>query len=204
MKFDIEVRKCSRQLCAEDLYGDGLIFKIPQFLTRDESKSIIDFASSQGFIRVTQRESKEYAFRDNDRILLRLPIVSEGLWKRMAQYVPKTYEGMTVVGLNPAIRFYKYSKGQRFGCHVDESDTDPETGCHSRFTVLIYLNDKSDSELEGGSTIFYENGSIRVLTMEPETGTALIHGHGDKCLLHEGSLVTKGAKFVLRTDVMYH
>jgi hypothetical protein len=184
---------------------DDLIYAVPSFLSRDECRRVMDFAVEQGFARVTHRATREIAFRDNDRILLRMPAFAELLWQRLQPLVPPEYEGLFAAGLNPSIRFYRYSKGQRFGCHVDQSDLDPETRFHSRFTVLVYLNDASDSELRGGNTVFYsnENEDEVVLTVVPETGAALIHGHGDRCLLHEGALVTAGAKYLLRTDVMY-
>lgn len=34
-------------------------------------------------------------------------------------------------------------------------------------------------------------------------GLALLHRHGDDCLLHEGRPVVKGIKWVLRSDLMY-
>ncbi|KAF1329619.1 2-oxoglutarate and fe-dependent oxygenase superfamily protein isoform 1, partial [Globisporangium splendens] len=187
---------------------EDLIYKVPQFFTKAECRQVMQFANQEGFARVTQRATREYAFRDNDRILLRLEMFADLLWQRMQRHVPAKYEGMYAVGLNPAIRFYRYGKGQRFGCHVDQSDVDPITGYHSRFTVLVYLNDSNDSDLSGGNTIFYANEAGAkheevVLSVAPETGAALVHGHGDKCLLHEGALVTSGEKYLLRTDVMY-
>ncbi|POM73316.1 2-oxoglutarate and Fe(II)-dependent oxygenase superfamily protein isoform 1 [Phytophthora palmivora] len=186
---------------------DELIYAVPSFLSRVECQRVRSFADQEGFERVTQRASRDYAFRDNDRLLLRLPAFAELLWKRLEPHVPAEYEGMHAAGLNPAIRFYRYNTGQRFGCHVDQSDVDRVTGFHSRFTVLVYLNDSIDSDLEGGDTIFYANEAGAkeevVLSVAPETGSALVHGHGDRCLLHEGALVTRGAKYLLRTDVMY-
>lgn len=187
---------------------EELIYTVPQFLSRRECKQTMQFAASEGFARVTQRATREFAFRDNDRILLRLEAFAELLWQRMQRHVPPVFDGMFAVGLNPAIRFYRYTKGQRFGCHVDQSDVDPVTGYHSRFTVLVYLNDASDSDLVGGNTVFYANEAGArdekvVLSVAPETGAALVHGHGDRCLLHEGALVESGNKFLLRTDVMY-
>uniref|UniRef100_A0AAV1UTE0 Fe2OG dioxygenase domain-containing protein n=1 Tax=Peronospora matthiolae TaxID=2874970 RepID=A0AAV1UTE0_9STRA len=194
-------------LRVKNLYGD-LIFAVPSFLSHDECQRVRSFADTGGFERVTQRASRDYAFRDNDRLLLRLPAFAELLWKRLQPHVPTEFEGMHAVALNPAIRFYRYSSGQRFGCHVDQSDVDRRTGYHSRFTVLVYLNDSTDSDLQGGSTIFYANEAGAkeeqvVLDVVPETGSALVHGHGDRCLLHEGALVTRGVKYLLRTDVMY-
>ncbi|GAB9464751.1 2-oxoglutarate and fe-dependent oxygenase superfamily protein isoform 1 [Globisporangium polare] len=187
---------------------DELIYAVPQFFSKRECKQAMQFAKDEGFARVTQRATREFAFRDNDRILLRLEAFAELLWQRMQRHVPAVFDGMFAVGLNPAIRFYRYGKGQRFGCHVDQSDVDSVTGYHSRFTVLVYLNDANDSDLVGGNTVFYasEAGARDekvVLSVAPETGAALVHGHGDRCLLHEGALVENGEKYLLRTDVMY-
>jgi predicted 2-oxoglutarate/Fe(II)-dependent dioxygenase YbiX len=203
-----------RPLQPRDLHGGGLIYAVPGFLSPAECRRVREFAEASGaFARVTQRASKYYAFRDNDRILLRMTAFAELLWTRLRPLVPAEYEGMHAVGLNPAMRFYRYAAGQRFGCHVDQSDVDPVTGHHSRFTVLVYLNDASDSALEGGETVFYGTerdavfgasaATAEVLRVAPETGAALVHGHGDRCLLHEGALVTRGATYLLRSDVMY-
>ncbi|KAG6965160.1 hypothetical protein JG687_00005555 [Phytophthora cactorum] len=161
---------------------DELIYAVPSFLLRVECQRVRSFADQEGFERVTQRASRDYAFRDNDRLLVRLPAFAELLWKRLQPHVPAEYE--------------------------DQSDVDRITGYHSRFTVLVYLNDSTDSDLQGGNTIFYVNEAGAkeekvVLSVAPETGSALVHGHGDRCLLHEGALVTRGAKYLLRTDVMY-
>ncbi|TDH72313.1 hypothetical protein CCR75_000750 [Bremia lactucae] len=184
------------------------IFALPCFLTPAECQRVCSFAEQEGYERVTQRASREYTFLDNDRLLLRLPAFAELLWKRMQPHVPVECAGMHAVGLNPAIRLYRYKTGQMFGCHVDQSDVDRMTGYHSRFTVLVYLNDSTDSDLQGGNTIFYSdetstNKEQVLLSVAPKTGLALVHGHGDQCLPHEGALVTRGAKYLLRTDVMY-
>ncbi|KAG7391476.1 hypothetical protein PHYBOEH_006666 [Phytophthora boehmeriae] len=191
-----------RSLTVKGLY-DELIYAVPSFMSRSECQKVRSFADQEGFERVTQRATRDYAFRDNGRLLLRLPGFAELLWKRLQPHVPAEYEGMQAMGLNPAIRFYHYGTGQRFGCHVDQSDVDRVTGFHSRFTVLVYLNDSQDSDLQGGDTVFYGDHKEVVLSVAPETGSALVHGHGDRCLLHEGALVTRGVKYLLRTDVMY-
>jgi len=64
---------------------------------------------------------------------------------------------------------------------------------------MIYLND----DFEGGSTIFQvESLPGGLLRVAPKTGMALLFRHDD-VLLHSGELVTRGKKYVLRTDVMY-
>jgi hypothetical protein len=55
---------------------------------------------------------------------------------------------------------------------------------------MIYLND----DFEGGETTFPE------FLIRPEQGMALIFNHD---VYHSGREVTRGTKYVLRTDVMY-
>lgn len=38
--------------------------------------------------------------------------------------------------------------------------------------------------------------------MAPQTGMALLHRHGDSCMLHEGKEVLAGEKWVLRSDLV--
>ncbi|KAF9326926.1 hypothetical protein BG006_009716, partial [Podila minutissima] len=59
----------------------------------------------------------------------------------------------------------------------------------------------SDSKSSSGD-LFYTlpNGGIAV---KPERGLLLVHRHGDECMLHEALSVSRGYKYVLRTDVVY-
>ena len=69
----------------------------------------------------------------------------------------------------------------------------------------MYLND----DFEGGHTNFYtpspEEGRLEARGVAPRTGAVLVFPHGGEMgsLVHEGSAVTKGAKYVIRTDVLY-
>lgn len=96
------------------------------------------------------------------------------------------------------------------------------TGAKSEWTLLLYLTGYEDG-VEGGEvirffsrgkirglrrvqTLFYQNGkgtSKDVLKAPLTRGTALLHRHGQDCLLHEGSAVQRGVKYVLRSDVMF-
>jgi hypothetical protein len=78
----------------------------------------------------------------------------------------------------------------------------------SQLTFLLYLND----DFEGGCTTFYTPGPAGVLEargVRPQVGSVLVFPHGEQLgagcgyLVHEGSIVTKGAKYVMRTDVLY-
>ena len=75
----------------------------------------------------------------------------------------------------------------------------------SRLTFLIYLN---DDFTEGYTTFFVPDvmvDRLRGIRVEPRMGSALVfpHGMSMNALLHEGSGVGSGAKYVIRTDVLY-
>ncbi|KAG6836754.1 hypothetical protein H0H93_003833 [Arthromyces matolae] len=97
--------------------------------------------------------------------------------------------------------------GQHFGQHYDDSVRDPTTGAKSEWTLLIYLTGIEDG-VQGGETLFYKDerltrGKPEVITAPLTRGTALLHRHGQECMLHEGSEVIQGNKYVLRSDLMF-
>ena len=51
--------------------------------------------------------------------------------------------------LNSNIRVYKYTSGQHFGPHYDDSVRDTATGAKSEWTLLIYLTGAQDG-VQGG------------------------------------------------------
>lgn len=93
-------------------------------------------------------------------------------------------------------------------CLDDESNTivlptSPPTPAKTTWTLLIYLTGPATGCV-GGETVFYpELGPAKkfsgmtsegtaLIAVELEVGTALLHKHGQDCLLHEGRKVTKG------------
>jgi len=119
-------------------------------------------------------------------------------------------------------KFAKYGPQQRFLPHMDNCLVLNEN-MRSIFTLLIYLND----DFEGGAThfhlrnelqlpLFQENGRIvkklkqltpneivsntRHTTIKPKRGTCLVFNHD---VLHEGDEITKGSKFIIRTELVF-
>lgn len=71
------------------------------------------------------------------------------------------------------------------------------------WTLLIYL-----STCVGGETVFYPEAPSKSkqklqdkVEVQPEAGMALLHKHGQECLLHEGLVVEDGEKWVIRSDL---
>ena len=42
-----------------------------------------------------------------------------------------------------------------------------------------------------------------VASVKPQAGLALLHKHGNDCLLHEALAVRSGVKHILRSDVVF-
>jgi hypothetical protein len=75
----------------------------------------------------------------------------------------------------------------------------------SRYTLVLYLND----DFTGGATTFFgaapdAEGVLEARGVRPVRGAALVFPHGEAgCLVHEGSAVTRGVKYIVRTEVLY-
>lgn len=81
----------------------------------------------------------------------------------------------------------------------------PDARQSSLFTFLIYLND----DFKGGETTFFipscQEGVMNAYPVKPIMGSVAVFPHGEAqgALLHEGTGVVEGAKYVIRTDVEY-
>eukprot|EP00300_Choanocystis_sp_HF-7_P009730 c16605_g1_i1.p2 GENE.c16605_g1_i1~~c16605_g1_i1.p2 ORF type:complete len:278 (+),score=46.18 c16605_g1_i1:39-836(+) len=197
-----------------------LIYVIPDFFLPSESAAWIRYGEATGFELAHQTGGRGYASRNNGRISFHSPETAAALYQRVRAFVPERLSnGWERRGCISNIRLYRYEPGQSFGKHVDESVDDGEGG-RSEFTMLIYLNgsgsasipqtdngsdDPNQDELVGGETIFYKGniGNKVALQFAPMANACLLHGHGSRCLLHEGAKVIRGVKYLLRSDVVY-
>jgi predicted 2-oxoglutarate/Fe(II)-dependent dioxygenase YbiX len=169
------------------------IFTLTGFLEPDECASYIHLAETLGFeeapIETFLGPAVAKGVRNNSRVILDDPSLAQSFWERSEPYIPATLGGHRAVGVNERFRFYRYDSGQTFRWHRDGAFERPN-GERSRITLIVYLNE----DFEGGETRF-ENAVVK-----PATGLALFFIHQ---LPHEGASVTRGRKYVLRTDVMY-
>lgn len=169
------------------------IFTIANILSHEECQAYIALTEQAGYIAATINTNKGFELRpdirNNERVILDDFKIAKNLWQRVSDQIPPVLEGRQALGLNERFRFYRYDVGQYFAPHYDGAFR-RDNGEQSLLTFMIYLND----DFDGGETDFGE------ITIKPETGMALVFAHH---LLHEGCAVTKGRKYVLRSDVMY-
>ncbi|KAJ9285600.1 hypothetical protein DTO021C3_6854 [Paecilomyces variotii] len=213
---------------ASDLYLESLvedqIYIIRNFFTSTLCKNYVSFLASLPLITTPSRPKKGEAVRVNDRFQIDDARFAEMLWSSTAlkdlvegsldsdatQAMLRQTWGGNPLGLNPNIRIYRYSPGQFFAQHYDDSNTltfKPATqnnpiAARTTWTLLIYLTNCS-----GGETVFYPDPtptdrSPEPISVTPEVGMALLHRHGEHCLLHEGKRVTSGEKWVVRSDLV--
>ncbi|KAJ3381662.1 hypothetical protein HDU92_005209 [Lobulomyces angularis] len=138
------------------------------------------------------------------------------IFERVKQLLPQELNDKALTGLNARFRFYRYSKNALYRPHVDgswpgsglvngEYKFDKFGNQWSCLTFLIYLN----QDFDGGETSFFwpstGEGILNVKGVKPSQGCVLVFPHGDTsgALIHEGSQVTDGFKYVIRTDVLY-
>ena len=166
---------------------------VENFWTSERCDEFISKSESIGYEpAMVQTESGQKLVehvRNNQRILFTDFELAENIWNDIKNFVNPKLGKTKAIGLNEMFRFYKYEKNQEFKKHRDQSYIRNEFES-SYYTMMIYLNDN----FVGGETTF---GSLKI---KPKKGSCLIFFHD---LEHEGTKLTLGEKYILRTDIMY-
>ncbi|KAG8874951.1 hypothetical protein FRB97_005527 [Tulasnella sp. 331] len=208
-------------LALETLVSSQIIL-IRNLFTRILCERYTSFLSSLPLTTTPPTKSRDLALRVNDRYQIDDPGFATRLWSQTSlKELVLGYDEQNlwnedgggsreILGLNANIRIYRYRPGQFFDRHYDDSNNlsfKREDGeivqGKTTWTLLIYL-----SVCEGGETVFYperqrgDKVDPGPVTVTPEVGLALLHRHGEKCMVHEGRTVTAGEKWVLRSDLV--
>lgn len=198
-------------LCEEFLDGLGVIVR--GALTAEECRGIIDMSEKMGY-QAALDYCHLYRDRLNDRFMSDDVRLARFLWERVGKYIPKAvvppFVGVTEpwklddMPINERFRFCKYigGNGHHFGAHTDGMYRVDNTHC-SLLTCMVYLN--GGGEFQGGLTNFIEYKTRHLkYSVKPEPGLCVIFRQANMDCYHEGTEVTSGLKYIMRTDVMYH
>jgi prolyl 4-hydroxylase len=181
-----------RHVLTPSIFAPG-IFTISGVFTQDECQEQIAYAEQRGFelatINARGGPLVDTQIRNNDRLIADDIDMAARIWKRVRRFIPRRKYGRNVTGLNERLRYYRYTRGQKFDWHFDGA-YQRANGELSLLTFMIYLNDG----YEGGATLF------EPLDVMGKQGMALVFEHE---LLHSGGEIIAGTKYVLRSDVMY-
>ena len=182
----------------EELDGRN-VFVIHGFFSREECDRPIARSEQAGYgdapITTSAGPVMAKDVRNNTRVMLDDVQLAADLWARAAPLLPARIHNWRAVGFNERFRFYRYDVAEQFALHLDGAFYRSSVEV-SNLTFMVYLNEG----FEGGATNFYHWHGEKRLSVRPETGKALVFVHRQ---LHEGTPVTQGRKYVLRTDVMY-
>ena len=168
---------------------EPLLWTVPAVYSPRECQQFIE--RIEGSAPSLATNNPEY--RDQDRVMKDDPDVAADLFERLKPHLPARIGEFQLVGLNARLRFYRYRTGQQFKPHMDHWYR-PTPNRITLHTVLIYFN----GDFEGGETRFTEQVEEQLVT--PEPGLAAIFQHK---IRHEGCPVLRGAKYALRTDVIF-
>ena len=189
----------------ETFLGDGIV--LHNTLTQDECKAFIGLSEQKGY-----QDASDYCFmyrdRWNDRFMSDDKELAAFLWKRVKQFVPTRVHDLgrewELEDINTRFRFCKYigGEGHYFGAHTDGMYV-VDSDHRSLLTCMWYLN--GVDEFEGGLTNFIEHGTQRLkYSVQPKPGLCVIFPQANLSFYHEGTQVTSGLKYILRTDLMFH
>ncbi|KAJ3044800.1 hypothetical protein HDV00_000677 [Rhizophlyctis rosea] len=212
----------AKELTLTDLDPTAWIYTIDSFLSPKECTLLLDtWTSHHAMTTLAEPRTRSTAERFNDYVRIIDESLSDLIWnstglKELVTTHPNTStytvgrQELHPVGLNTTWRLYRYTESNRFGPHYDQTAKDPSYPTRlGGFTLLLYLSGSTPENpdaLVGGETTFYK-GKVGKLTqpmaIAPVLGMALLHAQGDRCLMHEGSTVKKGIKWLMRSDVMY-
>jgi predicted 2-oxoglutarate/Fe(II)-dependent dioxygenase YbiX len=186
----------------EENWLNDSVFTVENFLTPQECDKYIriseDFGYEEALVSSPRGQVLRKDVRNNERVMFQNEEIAEWLWERARDFILQSYDDRAAVGVNEMLRFYRYDPGQQFNWHQD-FPYERDNGEQSYLTLIIYLND----DFKGGETSFedsYSDELFEEFKVVPKQGMALFFEHA---IHHKGEPVTRGRKYVLRTDVMY-
>ncbi|CAB9511231.1 P4Hc [Seminavis robusta] len=195
---------------------------LPNVLTRDECQQLRRVTTTLGYRSDHPVSQAQPTGIDSCEWMVDSSSILDVIWERVQPHLPASLtvqnkKTVQLFGINPRWRCFRYGQDCVYRPHLDGSwplcYLDEEGNYHcpkqqqqqysdaikSYLTFLIYLND----DFEGGETRYYlPQGVARGIV--PRAGSVVVFPQGNLAsLIHEGSQVTKGTKYVIRTDVLY-
>jgi len=200
---------------------------IHNVLTLGECEQFINLSEGMGYkpsplsvlsgeFNTSQFNESTRQIRDSHRILTDMPPeLIRILNERIEELLPQT---VTVYGdewvlrkgtpINERIRFNRYNVTQKFGPHFD-AGYKKNVNEMTQLTIVFYLNE----DFKGGETTFFpgnkrtqfeEPGKVKEVRIVPKIGlVSVFFQNGELNHRHEGSPVTEGVKYIIRSDIAY-
>lgn len=201
-------------------------YQLLNVFSEQECQQLLNTSEALGYLK-DAAVSLPREVRHNDNVTIVVDDLTERLiWQRIETLTQQNlaiFEGKRPLGLNTRFRFYRYQEGDYFKYHIDGDwpgskvvgdtlITNAYSDRYSKMTFLILLN----QDFEGGETQFLVNADnpaeparrddrqVHVDVRTP-TGGVLLFPHGRHPLhcLHSSASITKGVKYIIRTDMLF-
>eukprot|EP01065_Artemidia_motanka_P001777 TRINITY_DN10830_c0_g1_i1.p1 TRINITY_DN10830_c0_g1~~TRINITY_DN10830_c0_g1_i1.p1 ORF type:complete len:339 (+),score=103.86 TRINITY_DN10830_c0_g1_i1:56-1018(+) len=215
---------------ADTLAFRSRAFVVEELLSAEECAAIREAVSAEGMRTVTLECGSGSCMRRCERLSFRSKEIEDRLWERVGPllepqycteenrqwYLSRGMEGRwDPRGLSGVLRVVRYNGSGHISPHYDgEFVVDEEE--RSLKTILLYLSD----EYSGGRTNFLDHRDENISTRYTVTETGATKGAEedvvgvvpaglgsaivfDNKMLHEGTEVTAGEKWLLRADIVY-
>ena len=192
-------------------------FQLLGVLSEPECQRLRDLAETLGFLEHAA-VSLPREIRHNDSFTwVADDATCELIWHRCKDLVSDGSDynaGKQALGLNARFRFYRYREGDYFAPHTDgswpgsrvvegELVHDAYGDRWSQMSFLLFLS----GDYGGGATRFHIRapGDGETVDVRTPLGTALVFPHGTHPLhcVHSSTPITHGAKYIIRTDVLF-
>ena len=198
-------------------------FQLLNVLSPQEADNIVKIVEELGFHQDSP-VSLPHNVRHNQNVNW---VVSEGIdgvfWERSKHLVPEIVNDEAAKGINARFRFYRYDAGDYFKPHSDGAwpgsrvidgnlIADAYPGQLSQYTYLIFLSDG----YEGGRTQFMvskedptkpatRQDDVNLVEIATPKGAVLCfpHGHHPLHCLHSSEQIRSGAKYIIRSDILF-
>lgn len=201
-------------------------FQLLDVLSADECRRLVDLSEGYGYL-ADAAVSLGRDIRHNDSFTwIADDETCELIWSRCAALVRDDSEfnaTKEALGLNARFRFYRYAEGDYFAPHTDGSWpgsrlvdgklVDDAWGDRwSQLTLLLFLSDDYD----GGATRFHVDPDDpsrparrqhegKIVDLRTPRGGALLFPHGlhPQHCVHSSTPVSRGTKYIVRSDVLF-
>lgn len=219
---DFDIRQVERCELAQ-VPGAFQLFNV---LSKAECNNLINISEQLGFLP-DAAVSLPRSVRHNDSLTWIVDEKTDGtIWQRVAHLMDDKlgiFGGHKALGINARFRFYRYSQDDFFKPHSDGSwpgsriiDNELIANAFpdrfSQMTFLILLSE----DFQGGATRFLVNASDPTKPAKPgdpvanvdvrtPAGSVLCFPHGMHPLhcIHSSEAITKGIKYIIRSDVLF-
>lgn len=209
-----------------DIPGVPGAFQILNVLSAEECQRLIELTESLGYLE-DAAVSLPRDVRHNDNVVWVVDEQTDGiLWQRSREFMTdpnNIFQGKKPVGINARFRFYRYQEGDYFKPHIDgdwpgsrvidnELIADAYPDRWSKMTYLVLLSD----DFDGGATQFWVNKNdptkpafsakeANMTDIRTPAGSVLCFPHGRHPMhcLHSSEQITRGVKYIIRTDVLF-